>query len=62
MVVSLVKKLRIVTPVALALILISLFLPAQCVTIGGIGGLPFENSITLSVGQGIAYAADTALQ
>ena len=54
---SMLRKLLIIVPVVLALTLVSLFLPAQRVTIEGIGKLSFETSVTISVGSEVAYAS-----
>jgi hypothetical protein len=54
---KLLRKWLIVAPVVLGLILVSIFLPAQQVTIDGIGTLSFEMPIAISAGQGTAHAA-----
>jgi hypothetical protein len=51
------RRLLIIVPVVLVLILVSLFLPARQATIKGIGKLSFETSATLSVGSQAAYAS-----
>ena len=45
------RRLLIIVPVVLALILVSLFFPARQVTIKDIGRLSFETKVTLSVGS-----------
>lgn len=52
-----IRKLLIIAPVVLALTVVSLFMPAQRVTIDSIGRLSFETAVNLSVGQEVAYAA-----
>jgi len=56
------KRLLIIVPVVvLGLILVILFMPAQRVSIEGVGKVSFETTVTLSVGSEVAYAApDTA--
>jgi len=54
---SVVRRLLIIAPVFLALTVISLFMPAQRVTIEGIGRLSFETTVTLYVGQEAARAS-----
>jgi hypothetical protein len=51
------RRLLIIVPVVLALILTSLLMPARQVTIKGIGTLSFETAVTLSIGQQAAYAS-----
>jgi hypothetical protein len=55
--VKLPKKLLIVMPVVVGLILVGIFMPARQVTIEGIGTLSFETPVTLSVGSEAAYAS-----
>jgi hypothetical protein len=52
-----VRKVLLAIPVILALTAVSLFMPAQRVSIEGIGTLSFETTVTLSVGQETAYAS-----
>jgi len=60
---SVVRRLLIVVPVVVALTLVSLFMPAQQVSIEGVGTLSFETTVTLSVGSEVAYASpDTERQ
>lgn len=54
---SILRRLLIVVPVLVALILLVLFMPAQRLTIEGIGMLSFETTVTLSVGYEAAYAS-----
>lgn len=54
---SILKRLLIALPVVLALVAASLLIPAQQVSIEGIGTLSFETTITLSVGSEAAYAS-----
>jgi len=55
---SVVKRLLIIVPVVvLGLTLVSLFMPAQRVSIEGVGKLSFETTVTLSVGSEVAYAS-----
>jgi len=58
---SVVRRLLIIVPVVLALTLVSLFMPAQRVSIEGIGKLSFETTVTLSVGSEVAYASPDLL-
>jgi len=55
--VKLLKKLLIVIPVVVGLILVTIFMPARQVTIEGIGTLSFESAVTLSIGSEAAYAS-----
>ena len=55
------RRLLVIVPVVLVLILVSLFFPAQQVTIKGIGRLSFETTVTLSVGSQVAYASPATL-
>jgi hypothetical protein len=57
-----VKKLLIGVAVVLALSLGSFFIPAQEMSIEGIGQLSFETKVTLSVGTEAAYAAPDTQQ
>jgi len=54
---SVLRRLLIVVPVLVALILLVLFMPAQRLTIEGIGMLSFETTVTLSIGYEAAYAS-----
>jgi hypothetical protein len=54
---KLLKKLLIVIPVVVGLILVGIFVPARQVSIEGIGTLSFETAVTLSVGSEVAHAA-----
>jgi len=49
--------LLLIIPVVVGLILVSIFMPAQQVSIEGIGTLSFETKVTLSVGSAAAYAS-----
>ena len=51
------RRLLIAIPVAAGLILVTLFMPAQRLSIEGIGMLSFETTVTLSVGYEVAYAS-----
>jgi len=53
--------LLLIIPVVVGLILVSIFMPAQQVSIEGIGTLSFETKVTLSVGSEAAYASPDAL-
>ena len=54
---KLLKKSLIIIPVVAGLILVSIFMPAQQVSIEGIGTLSFETKVTISVGSDVAYAS-----
>lgn len=54
---SIQRRLLIIIPVVVGLILVSLFMPAQRLSIEGIGMLSFEATITLSIGYEAAYAS-----
>jgi hypothetical protein len=54
---SILKKSFIALPVVLALIAVSLLMPARQVSIKGFGTLSFETTVTLSVGSEVAYAS-----
>lgn len=54
---KLLKKLLIVIPVVVGLILVGIFVPARQVSIEGIGTLSFETAVTLSVGSEVAHAS-----
>jgi len=56
------KKLLVIIPVVVGLTLVSLFMPAQRLSIEGIGMLSLETTVTLSVGYEVAYAAPDTLQ
>jgi len=58
---SVVKRLLLVIPVVLALILVSLFMPVRRVSIEGIGTLSFKTAVTLSIGTEAAYASPASL-
>jgi len=51
------RRLLIIVPVVLVLILVSLFMPARRASIEGVGTLSFDTTVTLSVGQQTAYAS-----
>ena len=51
------KKPLVIVPVVLVLILIGLFLPVRKVSIEPYGILSLETKITLTVGEGVAYAS-----
>ena len=54
---SILRRMLIVIPVAAGVILVTLFMPAQRLTIEGIGMLSFETTVTLSVGYEVARAS-----
>ncbi len=54
---SMLRRLLIIIPVVVGLTLVSLFMPAQQLSIEGIGILSFETTVTLSVGSEVAYAS-----
>ena len=58
---KLLKKLLIVIPVAVGLILVGIFVPARQVSIEGFGTLSFETPVTLSVGSEPAHASPDVL-
>jgi len=53
---SILRRLLIIISVVVGLTLVSLFMPAQRLSIEGIGLLSFETTVTLSVGYEVAYA------
>ncbi|TES84264.1 MAG: hypothetical protein E3J92_01760, partial [Dehalococcoidia bacterium] len=53
---SILRRLLIIIPVVVGLILVSLFMPAQRLSIEGIGMLSLETTVTLSVGYEVASA------
>ncbi|MBA7701765.1 hypothetical protein ES703_110511 [subsurface metagenome] len=58
---SILRRLLIIAPVVVGLIWVSLFMPAQRLSIEGIGMLSFETTVTLSVGYEVASAAPDIL-
>ncbi len=54
---SILRRLLIIIPAAVGLILVTLFMPAQRLTIEGIGMLSFETTVTLSIGYEVAHAS-----
>jgi len=51
------RRLLIIIPVVVGLILVGILMPARQVSIEGIGRLSFETPVTLSVGSEVAYAS-----
>ena len=58
---SILRRLLIVIPVGVGLILVTLFMPAQRLSIEGIGMLSFETTVTLSVGYEVARASPDSI-
>jgi hypothetical protein len=51
------RRLLIITPLVVGLILVGIFMPARQLTIEGFGTISFETAVTLSVGSQAAYAS-----
>ena len=51
------RRLLIILPLVVGLILVGIFIPTRQMTIEGFGTLSFETTVTLSVGSGVAHAS-----